>query len=185
LQFAEMARFIKAWRERQVSKRFANLAATLLLVGVSGMAAGGLSLPDQLLGQYFLIQKNLASDSIKGVSAAVARITEISRRAATSETHAKPHLIALANAAAKLRATDLKSARNGFGALTDSLIGFLQATQAKTNPPYQFYCPMVQKHWLQPDKEVRNPYYGGSMLKCGELVQSGQAAGQLGGQNNH
>ena len=168
-----------------MSKRFANLAATLLLVGVSGMAARELSLPDQLLGQYFLIQKNLASDSIEGVSAAVARITEISRRAAPSETHAKTHLIALATAAAKLRATDLKSARNGFGALTDSLIKFLQATQAKTNPPYQFYCPMVKRHWLQPDKEIRNPYYGSSMLKCGELVQSFRAGGQPTGHNNH
>jgi membrane fusion protein, copper/silver efflux system len=180
-----MARFIKAWRERQMRKRFANLAATLLLVGVSGMAAGEISLPGRLLGQYFLIQKNLASDSIEGVSATVARIAEISRRAAASETHARTHLIALANAAAKLRASDLKSARNGFGELSNSLIAFLQATQAKTNPPYQFYCPMVKKYWLQPATEVRNPYYGSSMLKCGELVQSFRAGGQPTGHNNH
>ena len=26
---------------------------------------------------------------------------------------------------------------------------------------------MVKKHWLQTDKEIRNPYYGSSMLTCG------------------
>jgi hypothetical protein len=30
---------------------------------------------------------------------------------------------------------------------------------------------MVKKNWLQPDKSVRNPYYGSSMLTCGELVK--------------
>jgi hypothetical protein len=33
---------------------------------------------------------------------------------------------------------------------------------------------MVKKNWLQADKEIRNPYYGSSMLKCGELVQASQ-----------
>jgi hypothetical protein len=94
-------------------------------------------------------------------------------------------LMAVANAAAKLQTTDLKSARNGFGELSDSMIAYLQATRAKRNPPFQFYCPMVKKNWLQPDKNVRNPYYGSSMLTCGDLVQAGQSVKQNMGHNSH
>ncbi len=166
-------------------KSYINLAAVLFMAAASGIAGVKVSPAEQLLGQYFLIHKSLASDSIEGVSAAAARIADISRRTAAAEVNGKTQLIALSAAAAKLRATDLKSARNGFGELSKNLIAFLQANQAKTNPPYQFYCPMVKKHWLQPAKEVRNPYFGSSMLKCGELVQSGQAAGQSGGHNKH
>jgi hypothetical protein len=158
-----------------------------LLMVVSGLVAAGAppTPAEQLLAHYYLIQKNLASDSIEGVSAAAAKMADISRRAAATEPKAKTQLTAIAAAAAKLRATDLKSARNGFGELSDGLIGYLHATQAERNPPYQFYCSMVKKNWLQPDKETRNPYYGTSMLKCGELIQSSPAVGQHMGHNSH
>jgi hypothetical protein len=162
------------------------LAGFLLMTCVRLVAAGSPPiLAEQLLGHYYIIQKSLASDSIEGVSASAAKMADISRRAAATEPHAKAQLTALANAAAKLRATDLKSARNGFGELSDGLLAYLQATQAKRNPPYQFYCSMVKKNWLQPAKETRNPYYGSSMLKCGELIQSGQSVGQHMGPNHH
>jgi len=138
---------------------------------------------DQLLDQYFLIQKSLASDSTSGVAAAAAQLAKISRQSAGTESRTKTQLIAVADAAAKLQATELKSARNGFGALSDALITYLQETQAKRNPPYQFYCPMVKKNWLQPDKEIRNPYYGSSMLKCGELIQPKRVEQQM--EHNH
>ncbi len=149
------------------------ICLSMLLV-VGSATAGSPATPlDQLLGQYFLIQKSLASDSIGGVIASASQIEKISRQAAQTESQAKIHLMALSAAAAKLQTTDLKSARNGFGELTDSLIAYLHAAGSKRNPPYQFFCSMAKKNWLQPDKEVRNPYYGSSMSKCGELVQSG------------
>jgi hypothetical protein len=127
---------------------------------------------EQLLGHYYGIQKSLALDSLAGVSTSALQMAELSRRTAVKDLHGKTQLTALANAAAKLQAPDLKTARNGFGELSDRLIAYLKATDVKRNPPYQFFCPMVKKSWLQPDKETRNPYYGSLMLKCGELVQS-------------
>jgi hypothetical protein len=126
---------------------------------------------DQLLGQYYSIHKTLASDSISGVAAAAAEMAKISRQTAGSETQAKAQLLALSDTAAKLNAADLKSARNGFGDLSEKLIAYLKASGSRMNPPYQFYCSMAKKNWLQPDKAVRNPYYGSSMPTCGELVK--------------
>jgi hypothetical protein len=158
----------------------------ILAMGIGFVtAAPQPALPEQLLEHYYIIQKSLASDSLAGISAAAAQISKLSRAAAAKDSPAKPQLTALANAAAKLEATDLKSARNGFGYLSDGLIAFMKATQAKSNPPFQFYCAMVKKNWLQTDKQTRNPYYGSSMLTCGELVQSSSSNEQPIGHAHH
>ncbi len=46
---------------------------------------------------------------------------------------------------------------------------------AEDAPVYQFHCPMVRNNkgadWLQKDSDLANPYFGKSMLTCGELVR--------------
>ena len=152
---------------------------SIALLGVFMILAGGLGLSvpasvtaDQLLDKYFAVHKSLASDSINGVAASAAEIARISRQAAGKEPQASKQLTALSEAAAKLNSTDLKSARNGFGELSERMIAYLKASGTRTKPFYQFYCPMVKRNWLQPDTAVRNPYYGSEMPKCGELVQA-------------
>jgi len=34
---------------------------------------------------------------------------------------------------------------------------------------YQDYCPMVKASWLSETKEIKNPFYGSKMLKCGNV----------------
>lgn len=47
---------------------------------------------------------------------------------------------------------------------------------AGDQPIYQFHCPMARENqgsdWLQKDKEAANPYFGKSMLKCGNIVRT-------------
>ena len=159
----------------------------LLTISLVGSAIAGPQpvTADQLLGQYYIIHRSLASDSISGVSTSIAEIARISRQAVPAEPNAKPQLTAVSDAAAKFRAADLKSARNGFGELSDAFIAYLKASGAKTNPPYQFFCSMAKKNWLQPDKSIRNPYYGSSMPTCGELVQSEKAGQPVGHMTEH
>ena len=153
----------------KASVLIAVLSVSVVSFAVAGTPEAG---KDQLLDQYYSIHKNLAADSVNGVAASAAAIAKISRQSAGTEAKAKIQLLALSDTAAKFNAADLKSARNGFGDLSDKLIAYLKASGAKTNPPYQFYCSMVKKNWLQPDKATLNPYYGKSMPDCGELVQS-------------
>lgn len=46
---------------------------------------------------------------------------------------------------------------------------------AGARPIYRFHCPMARENkgadWLQMDSLLANPYYGKSMLKCGDLVR--------------
>jgi Cu(I)/Ag(I) efflux system membrane fusion protein len=43
-------------------------------------------------------------------------------------------------------------------------------------PIYQFHCPMARQNqgaeWLQKDSVLANPYFGSSMLKCGERIRT-------------
>ncbi|MFT4900281.1 MAG: hypothetical protein ACI9U0_002083 [Flavobacteriales bacterium] len=45
------------------------------------------------------------------------------------------------------------------------------AITGTANTLYEQYCPMYDKGsaWLSMSKEVRNPFYGSKMLKCGEV----------------
>ena len=43
-------------------------------------------------------------------------------------------------------------------------------TMSKPQGIYVVYCPMAKGSWLQKGKEIRNPYHGHEMLRCGEIV---------------
>jgi hypothetical protein len=125
---------------------------------------------DKMLEQYFRIHKSLAADSTAGVPEAAANLAKISNEAAAKDPKAKVQLVAISQAAVRLKTTDLKTARNEFGELSNRVIAYVKIAPV-AKKPLQFYCSMVKKNWLQPDKSVRNPYYGSSMLTCGELVK--------------
>jgi len=36
---------------------------------------------------------------------------------------------------------------------------------------YVDHCPMVKANWLSETKEIKNPYYGSKMMKCGKIQQ--------------
>jgi Cu(I)/Ag(I) efflux system membrane fusion protein len=46
---------------------------------------------------------------------------------------------------------------------------------------YEAYCPMARDgegaSWLQREAELRNPYFGAMMLRCGDIVRRFGAEG--------
>jgi len=148
-----------------------------VLAGI--LATGSLEAStDSLLGQYYKIQQSLSSDSTAGVADAAAQIEKIGKKDAASSHAGRERLLALAAAAAKLKAADLKAPVTAFGELSDQMIAVVKETGAKTNPPYQVYCPMAKKSWLQAGAKVKNPYYGSAMPTCGQIVNPPAADGQ-------
>jgi Cu(I)/Ag(I) efflux system membrane fusion protein len=73
-------------------------------------------------------------------------------------------------------AQDLAAART---ALPDWIAAFKAAVEqfgvSPGDPVYLVHCPMAFDNkgadWLQPGKEVLNPYYGAAMLNCGSIVR--------------
>jgi hypothetical protein len=65
---------------------------------------------------------------------------------------------------------NLESFRNGFAELSNSVIEYTKFLHIPKKTLYIYYCSMFPGYWIQDQQGVRNPYYGASMLTCGELV---------------
>lgn len=70
--------------------------------------------------------------------------------------------------------SDIVHQREHFHILSKDVRDMLAITGTDRNL-YQQYCPMYNNNkgaiWLSESKEVRNPYYGQKMLKCGEVQE--------------
>ena len=137
--------------------RLAAIVAAVVAVGVPASAA----VADGLAAPYLHIQVALANDSTDGVAEA-ARVI-----AAEAAEMGDPAASIGSAAEALAEATDLRSARDAFGPLSDALIAY--AKEVGFGELRLAYCPMVDKEWVQATSEIRNPFYGSMMLTCGEF----------------
>jgi Cu(I)/Ag(I) efflux system membrane fusion protein len=79
------------------------------------------------------------------------------------------------------RAQNLEAARRAFALVSESLAAVAGRFGSPMDGPlYRLHCPMAFSNrgadWLQTDREVRNPYFGSAMLKCGEVQAVFEAA---------
>lgn len=68
---------------------------------------------------------------------------------------------------------DLKQARSAFQQLSAEFVPMAQMKYEKsaTSPTWVVMnCPMVKADWIQKKGDVKNPYYGTKMSKCGQQV---------------
>ncbi|CAN5667231.1 hypothetical protein BH18ACI5_BH18ACI5_09020 [soil metagenome] len=68
------------------------------------------------------------------------------------------------------RATDIKQAREHFGALSAALIPAFE--KRALDDVYFYRCSMVNQSWAQRGKPVQNPYMGKAMASCGSPLKS-------------
>jgi Cu(I)/Ag(I) efflux system membrane fusion protein len=78
-------------------------------------------------------------------------------------------------------AEGIEAARTGFALLSESLSALARRVGSPMDGPlYLLHCPMAFSNrganWLQADAEVRNPYFGSAMPKCGEVTKVIQPA---------
>ena len=114
-----------------------------------------------IVNSYLEMHAALAADKVEGVKKPAAAIAaEAGRLGAGGAAIAKA-------AKAVEQASDLKTARDAFGPLSDAVIAAAKA--ANIGDVKVAYCPMAKGSWLQKDDKIKNPYYGSQMLTCGEF----------------
>jgi Cu(I)/Ag(I) efflux system membrane fusion protein len=66
--------------------------------------------------------------------------------------------------------------RMAFQGISDAMVRLAEAFSPLEGITYVQHCPMADSNkgadWLSREKEIRNPYYGASMLKCGEVTKT-------------
>jgi len=138
----------------------------VLAIATSGVARAGDPLLT-MLDPYFRIQSSLSDDKTEGVKADAVAIATTAK----SMGEAGAPIVKAADALAG--AADLGAARTAFSQLSDAVIAFSESTKAEAGDSvHAMYCPMLKKQWLQKGEKVSNPYYGKSMLTCGEKKKS-------------
>jgi Cu(I)/Ag(I) efflux system membrane fusion protein len=136
----------------------------------------------QILKAYFTIQQKLSADSIDEINGAQKQLLDLLPQLAALEdklplshrAHFKASLEAIDKAADSFKGKDIVQLRKDFHALSKAMIALVRdfyKDQPQADEVYQLYCSMAPGYWLQSGKDTQNPYYGSSMLKCGELVK--------------
>lgn len=71
------------------------------------------------------------------------------------------------------KAEDINQIRESFIPISKAVIGLNETFEPIGYKVYVQHCPMANNNrgadWLSKEKEIRNPYFGSSMLSCGEL----------------
>ena len=126
--------------------------------------APGSPMPMSIVDPYLKIQMALADDSVDGVRSNAGAI-------ATAATALGAPAAKIDTAAVQLAsAGDLDDARNKFGVLSEAIDNYMKGLQLKAPEGVRAaYCPMAHKPWLQKGETISNPYYGKSMLTCGDF----------------
>jgi len=134
-----------------------------------------------LYASYFAMQKALASDTFDSALAAATAGKDALARVDMKLVKGKDHTDWMAMSAglekilaAAARAKDIKPLRESFALYSEQMA----ALAKRFGPPaggntYRMKCPMAFNNrgaiWLQDTKDLRNPYYGAAMLKCGSI----------------
>lgn len=127
------------------------------------------------LAEYLKIHEALAGDRTEGVVQAASKISETARSmAGHASSNEAPLYQELARTASAVQGNDIEALRTATKALSLAVDRALRA--AKVEGWYLFYCPMAEGYWIQKDTAPRNPYYGKSMLRCGEIVPAPKGA---------
>jgi len=119
--------------------------------------------------QYLLLNKALVNSDMAGAKEAGMAI-ELGAKALNNGAK-------LANLAAKITAAaNIEAQRTLFSDLSNEMVTKVKATGIQSGEVYVEYCPMALNDkgasWLSNQKEIKNPYYGASMLECGEVKET-------------
>ena len=142
-------------------------APAMLALAWSAFGQTASSTQEELVAAYLTIQEQLAADSAEGVVRSANRLAAAARGLAEKKEHAK-ELQAIARAAEGMNGTEVDTLRAAFAPV--SLAMAIYSAEVELGPEL-LYCPMKKAYWLQKDEEIRNPYYGKSMLTCGQKAE--------------
>lgn len=73
-------------------------------------------------------------------------------------------------------AKDLSEQRQHFSTLSNEMASLVKGGKLSGGAVYLEYCPMANNnsgaYWLSNEKEIKNPYFGSKMLKCGSVKET-------------
>lgn len=139
-------------------------AVTIMLIGSSAFAQQTGKLADQ----YIAIKNALVNGDSKTAAEAVTTF---------QHTIVEDGDFALKNDLLKTtrelaEAASLDKQRAAFNEVSTTFWKIIKTAGKTETPLYYQYCPMKKAYWVSKEKDIKNPYYGSSMLTCGRVVET-------------
>lgn len=122
----------------------------------------------KILKEYISIKNELVKSDNKAASKA---ITVFYQGLKNEKDFAQKE--AIIKATEKLvKASSLEKQRSAFHDVSVQTWKLVKSSNDTDKVVYYQYCPMKKTNWLSFEKEIKNPYYGSSMLTCGNVIET-------------
>lgn len=132
-----------------------------------------LTIQDETLNAIFPHYGQLTEALIAG-KLAEAKIVASTIEAGASGGKGSPSLKRFASQIVSAPSLDVQ--RKAYGKLSEAMAALVKKAGVKNGSLYVTYCPMANEnegaYWLNPSREIRNPYMGEKMLTCGEVKET-------------
>jgi hypothetical protein len=140
------------------------------------MSGDGSGNSQTILNDYFNLKDALVSDDngkAKELGSTLAKSfanLDIAKYTDTEKTELKEIIEDAVEHAEHISESDINHQREHFKILSKDVTDMVAIT-GTANTLYEQFCPMYDggSAWLSMSKEVKNPYYGSKMLKCGKV----------------
>ncbi len=140
-------------------------ATAIMLLSVSAFAQN----TENLLKSYIGIKNALVDSDPKAAGTAISAFNETVK--SEGDFSQKANLLKAAEKLSKAGG-NLEKQRASFNDVSTVMWKLVKGADAVASPVYYQYCPMKKTYWLSTDKEIKNPYYGSSMLTCGKVTET-------------
>lgn len=132
---------------------------------------------------YFQVKNGLVKDKLdesqKALAAIDQSLSKVNMGLLKDQAHDKwmEMLKGMKDAREKLGSSkDIEEARKHFSMLSFHVLEMTETFGLNKEVVYKDYCPMAfgdqGAYWLSEQKDITNPYFGASMLACGEVKQT-------------
>jgi Cu(I)/Ag(I) efflux system membrane fusion protein len=136
-----------------------------------------------VIAQYFKLKNALVNDQLAQAKSAANELVQLLGKLqngslkASEKTAWEALSKKLTDASVKIKAAkDITELRKHFEQLSTEVILLTENYGVNQELVYKDYCPMAFNtkgaYWLSETKEITNPYFGASMLACGEVKQT-------------
>ncbi|WP_345765733.1 DUF3347 domain-containing protein [Chryseobacterium endophyticum] len=123
----------------------------------------------KLYQNYIAIKSALASDDADKTSKAASEFIKTASAIDYKKVSEGNLNILRKDATAISEARSITTQRETFMNLSDNMIALAKEYKLSESPVYVQYCPMADGSWLSDESKIANPYYGKSMLTCGNV----------------
>lgn len=132
---------------------------------------------------YFQVKNGLVNDNLvdakKSLAAFDLSLSKVKRELLTEQAlnNWTEMLKGLKEASTKMGSSmEIEEARKHFSMLSFNVLEMTETFGLNKEVVYKDYCPMAfgdqGAYWLSEKKDITNPYFGASMLACGEVKQT-------------